>query len=107
MIVYGALVFSGKQYVYYDIGGGDEPEAYIPLYFYYIKKIAAGEISPWTFNNGLGTSTLSVSGYIFNPFILIVYIVGVLFGVSTINDMLLVVQIINILVCGLLCYKYL
>lgn len=106
-IVYGKLAVSGHEYVYYDIGGGDGPEAYFPVFVSYIEKIRTGGFSSWTFNNGLGTSTTAFWGFILNPFLFPMFIAGVIFGISTINEMVLVGQILNIFVCGLLCYKYL
>lgn len=107
IIVYGKIIVSGNQYVYYDIGGGDEPEAYIPLFVSYINQIKSGTLSSWTFFNGLGTSTTAVFGFLLNPFLLLVFLSGILFGISTMNTMLLVAQMLNIVVCGVLCYKYL
>ena len=106
-IVYGAIIIRGHQYMYYDIGGGDEPEAYIPLFVSYINQIKSGTLSSWTFFNGLGTSTTAIFGFLLNPFLLLVFLSGIIFGISTINTMLLVAQLLNIVVCGLLCYKYL
>ena len=105
--VYGRILISGHEYVYYDIGGGDEPETYFPQFVSYINKIRTGTLSTWNFNNGLGTSTTSFWGYALNPYLLIVFMTGAIFGISTINTMVLVVQILNIIICGLLCYKYL
>lgn len=107
LIVYGKILLSGNEYVYYDIGGGDGPEAYIPLFTSYINKIKTGDLSFWTFNNGLGTSMTGFWGYILNPFLLVVFVVGILFGIGTMNSMLLVGQMLNIICCGLLCYYYL
>lgn len=107
IIVYGALIYSGHQYVYYDIGGGDEPESYIPLFSSYIQKLQNHTLSEWTWNNGLGTSMSGFWGYMANPCTFLVIITGVLFGMSSINTMVLVAQLLNILAVGLLCYKYL
>lgn len=107
VIVYGAIIVHGHEYMYYDIGGGDEPEAYIPLFVSYINQIKSGTLSSWTFFNGLGTSTTAIWGFLLNPFLLLVFMVAILFGISTINTMLLVAQLMNIVICGLLCYKYL
>lgn len=107
LLVYGSMVASGNQYVYYDIGGGDQPEAYIPLFVSYVNQIKSGELSSWTFYNGLGTSTTALWGFLLNPFLLPVFVVAIVFGISTMNTMLLLTQILNVLICGLLCYKYL
>lgn len=107
VIVYGKILVSGNEYVYYDIGGGDEPEAYIPLFTSYINKIRTGNVNFWTFNNGLGTSMTGFWGYILNPFLLLVFVAGTIFGIGTMNPMLLAGQILNIILCGLLCYYYL
>ena len=107
VIVYGSLINSGHQYVYYDIGGGDEPEAYIPLLSSLIQKIQTHSITDWTWNNGLGTSMSGFWGYMANPFTFLVIIVGVFFGISSINTTVLIAQLLNILVVGQLCYKYL
>lgn len=107
LVVYGKIIVSGNEYVYYDIGGGDGPESWIPAMFSYINKIRTGELRQWTFNNGLGTSTVVVWEFLFNPFTLLVFFVGIVFGVQTLNGMLLLAQVINVIVCGLLCYKYL
>ena len=107
ILVYGALVNAGHQYVYYDIGGGDEPESYIPLFSSYIQKLQNHELAEWTWNNGLGTSMSGFWGYMANPFTFLVIITGVFFGMSSINIMVLVAQLLNILAVGLLCYRYL
>lgn len=107
IIVYGAIVISGHQYVYYDIGGGDGPESYIPLFSSYVHKLQDHTLAEWTWNNGLGTSMSAFWGFIANPCTMIVIAFGALFGMSTINTMVLVVQLLNIFIVGILCYKYL
>lgn len=106
-IIYGIMVLNGHQYVYYDIGGGDEPEVYFPLIMSYIHKIEKGTLSIWNFSNGLGTSSSSFWHLVGNPFLLVVIIIGVFFGVKTINVMFLVMQLLNVLICGWLCFLYL
>lgn len=107
IIVYGATIISGHQYVYYDIGGGDGPESYIPLFSSYVYKLREHTLAEWTWNNGLGTSMSAFWGFIANPCTMIVIAFGALFGMSTINTMVLVVQLLNIFIVGILCYKYL
>lgn len=106
-IIYGALVLRGHQYVYYDIGGGDEPEQYIPLFVHFIERIKGFNLAQWTFTNGLGTSNLLMWSFLFDPFILVVFIGSLLLGIQALNTLVLLAQILNILVCGCLCYKYL
>lgn len=107
ILIYGALVNAGHQYVYYDIGGGDEPESYIPLFASYIQKLQNHELAEWTWNNGLGTSMSGFWGYMANPVTFLVIVTGVFAGMSSINTMVLVAQLLNILAVGLLCYRYL
>ncbi|MDO4962178.1 MAG: YfhO family protein [Eubacteriales bacterium] len=106
-LIYFRIFYSGYQYVYYDIGGGDEPQAYFPILVSYISKLANGEFSFWNFNNGLGTSSIGFFFLIQNPFLLLTIIAGVLFGIHTINFMVFIAQVLNILTCSLLCYRYL
>lgn len=105
--VYGRILVSGHEYIYYDIGGGDGPESSIPAFVSYVNKIRTGTLSAWNFDNGLGTSTTAFWGYLLNPYTLLIFIAASIFGISAINTMVLVIQICNIFICGLLCYKYL
>jgi len=107
LFVYGKIYLSGHQYVYYDIGGGDEPELYFPIFVSYIEKIRNGTFSTWNFDYGLGVSTLSIVGYLINPFVCIILLSGIFFGISAINSSVMLAQILNIFLCGILCYKYL
>lgn len=107
IFVYGSMINAGHQYIYYDIGGGDEPEAYIPLFASYIQKLQNHTLAEWTWNNGLGTSMSGFWGYMANPFTFLVITTGFFFGISSINTMVLIAQLLNILAVGLLCYKYL
>lgn len=106
IIIYGKIMIDKKVFIYTDIGG-DTLNAYFAFYNYLTDSLREFDFSDWTFFYGLGTSNIKFSIYMADPFSFLVIIVSSIFGNEVISYMLLLSHILKIIICGLLCYKYL
>jgi len=94
-------------FIYSDIGG-DTFQSYIPQYYMVVQKLAGLDFTFLEFSYGLGSNNiLSAQGVIFDPFSIPIYLVGVLFGVHTINYMVIWMYIARIFCAAYFCYFYL
>jgi uncharacterized membrane protein YfhO len=101
LFVYGAFLFGSSRFAYRDVGS-DTVEQYVPFYLNMIDSIREGTFGAWNFQYGLGNSFMSYQSWAFDPFNLILVPLGLLFGDSSLSLILVFVQSIKIVLCGLL-----
>ena len=70
-----------------------------------INHLQEGSFSLWDFNNGFGINMFSLN--MFDPFLLLLYLFGTLFGADKIYGMLIFLQILRIVLAGLSLYGFL
>lgn len=106
LLAFGRYIWQNDFYIFID-AGSDCADEYYPTYIYMINKIKAGQLSLWNNSCGLGFDTLTRQERVLDPFAIIIVLIGVGFGTTTVAPMLVVTQFIKILLSALLAYKYL
>ena len=99
--IYGNF-FMGKQYFAYTDVGSDTSNQYVPYYLNMLDSIREGSLGTWNFEFGLGTSFMSYQSWTLDPFNLVLIPLGLAFGNGALSQILVLVQALKILVCGLL-----
>lgn len=101
LILYKEYIFGGKLFLFEDIGSDTIRVSY-PTYIYYFRMLHEG-ITWWSDKMGIGTSVLSHSDIVFDPFTYILY----LFGENNIARMFVYMVITKIIVAGIFFWVYL
>ena len=99
IVVFKDFLLLRKLYIYTDTGC-DTLNQYWPIYQNFIGKIKSGEFPLWSFNMGIGTSALSVSTLLFDPFNVILIFVKI----SSIPYALAYIAVLKIILSGLFFY---
>lgn len=105
LVIFFPYIFGNRLFVFTDLNM-DTYLSYIPSYELLVGRISRGAWLPFDFTIGLGMDSTNVVASFFNPFSAISIIIGVIFGKATIAYSLVVVQILQIVFCGIVCYKY-
>lgn len=95
LILYRNYIFGGKLFLFEDFGS-DTVRVSLPTYIYFFDWFRNG-LPLWSDKMGIGTSILSHSEIIFDPFTYILFI----FGKSRIIYMFIYIVIIKIILSGL------
>lgn len=104
LVIFFPFLFGDKLAVFQD-AGSDTRQQYLMQYATIVNHIKDGNFSFWDFNNGFGTSMLALN--LFNPFLMLVYLAGVILGVGHIPGVLVFVIILEIFLAQLFCYLFL
>jgi uncharacterized membrane protein YfhO len=94
LLLYREYVFGGKLFLFEDFGS-DSVRVSLPTYLYYFEWLKNG-MPLWSDKMGIGTSILSHSEIIFDPFTYLLFI----FGKSKIIYMFTYIVIIKIILSG-------
>lgn len=89
---------------FYDVGT-DGKDQYIMWYNGIVNSIRDGNFSAWDFRNGFGMNTMG--HHLTEPFLIPIYILGVIFGSEHITWYMVWMEIFRIFVAATLCYWYL
>ena len=89
---------------FYDVGT-DGKDQYIMWYNGIVNSIRDGNFSAWDFRNGFGMNTMG--HHLTEPFLIPIYILGVIFGPEHITWYMVWMEIFRIFVAATLCYWYL
>ena len=89
---------------FYDVGT-DGKDQYIMWYNGIVNSIRDGNFSEWDFRNGFGMNTMG--HHLTEPFLIPIYILGVIFGPEHITWYMVWMEIFRIFVAATLCYWYL
>ena len=106
VIVYWGYIFGGRYLLFKD-AGMDTICQFYPMYIHVIDSIKEGTLSLWNFEWGLGCDTLTRQEWIMDPCAWVIIGTGVVFGVETVKNMLLVMQFVKIMACALICFEFL
>lgn len=104
LCVFRKYLFGDSLMVFNDIGS-DTWQQYIQQYATVVNHLLEGNYTFWDFNNGLGTNMLSMN--LFDPSLMCIYLLGVLFGTSKMVYFLSWMQVIRVLVAGFVFYRFL
>lgn len=104
IFIFKNFLFGNQILAYTDIGS-DTSAQYLMHYQTIINHLREGSFSLWDFNNGVGINMFSLN--LFDPFLMLLYLLGVLFGSDQIYGMLVYMQIFRILLAGLAGYGFL
>ena len=106
VIAYWGYIFGGRYLLFKD-AGMDTICQFYPMYIHVIDSIKEGTLSLWNFEWGLGCDTLTRQEWIMDPCAWVIIGTGVVFGVETVKNMLLVMQFVKIMACALICFEFL
>lgn len=97
-------LFGEKLLVFNDIGS-DTLQQYVQQYATIVNHLREGNFTLWDFYNGLGTNMLSMN--LFDPSLMILYVLGVIFGTQKMLYFLSWIQVLRIVLAGFVFYRYL
>lgn len=106
MVVFQNFIFGNMLFVYNDVND-DTFQSYLAAYQLIVNMIKNGNLSLMNLTAGLGSNILSFQTVIFDPFAIILYIVGLIGGIESIPYALVYVQIIRMVCAGLACRYFL
>lgn len=104
VIIYRDFIFGNSLLAFVDVGS-DTWQQYVMQYNTIVNHIRNGNISAWDFNNGFGASMFQLN--LFDPSLMLVYVIGAVFGPEHMAGVLVYVQILKILLAGLVSYYFL
>lgn len=104
LFIFWDFLFGGQFAVFKD-AGSDTLQQYIMQYSTIINHIRDGNFTLWDFSNGFGMNMLGLN--LFNPFLMLIYALGVVLGPSRIPAMLVYLIILEIFLSGTVMYFYL
>lgn len=97
-------LFGNQLMVFNDIGS-DTWQQYIMNYTSIVNHLRDGSFSLWDFNNGMGINLFNFN--LFDPFLMLLYAIGVVLGPAHMLLYINVIQVLKILAAGLVFYWYL
>ena len=101
LLIFHSFVF-GNDVMVFGEAGSDTRQQYLMWYNSIVNHIRAGRFSLWDATNGFGGTMYNY--YLFQPLLVIVYAIGVLFGPQVIPHLMVYVVMANILLSGIFCY---
>lgn len=104
LFIFAPFLFGDKLLAFTDIGS-DTYDQYLMHYQTIISHLREGSFSLWDFNNGFGVNMFSLN--LFDPFLMLLYLFGVLAGAEHIYGLLVFLQILRIALAGLALYSFL
>lgn len=104
VFIFWRFIFGDYVLAYTDVGV-DTYDQYLMHYQTIINHLREGSFSLWDFNNGYGINMFSLN--MFDPFLMLLYACGVIFGPEMIYQLLVYVQILRIVLAGLAVYGFL
>lgn len=94
--------FTGTSYFAYHDMGSDTVDQYVPYYLDLVRKVGSGSLGTWNMNFGLGASFMSYQSWTLDPFCLVIVPLTLLLGQERLSLVLVIVQGLKMLLCGLL-----
>ena len=104
LFIFRSYLFGDSVMVYDDVGG-DTWQQYTMHYASIVNHLRAGTFSLWDFTNGMGTNMFLLS--LFDPSLILLYVIGVILGAAHMLFYLVWIQILKILVAGFVFYLFL
>lgn len=100
-VIYRRYLFGDMTYIFRDVGS-DTFNQYWPVTEQFIRKLREGSLSFWLFDMGLGTTTVSILDYVFDPFTFLL----IFFPNGKIAFGLIWIAVLKILAAGILFYFF-
>ncbi len=97
-------IFGDRCFVFQDIGS-DTSYLYIAQYSGIIRHLQNGDFSFWDFQNGFGTNMFLYN--MTNPALMIVYVIGALFGSEIVPYLMVYVYLAELILSGVCAYLFL
>lgn len=104
LFIFRSYLFGDSVLVFDDVGG-DTWQQYTMHYASIVNHLRAGNFSLWDFTNGMGTNMFSLS--LFDPSLMLLYLIGVILGPAHMLFYLVWLQILKVLVAGWVFYLFL
>ncbi len=104
LFLFHGFILGNDVFVFSDTGS-DMKDQYIMQYNSIVNHLRAGDLSLWDFSNGLGSNAFVMP--LFNPFLWLVYLAGVLFGPAVVSRCMIFYLIAEIILAGFFCYLFL
>ena len=104
LFIFRSYLFGDSVLVFDDVGG-DTWQQYTMHYASIVNHLRAGNFSLWDFTNGMGTNMFSLS--LFDPSLILLYLIGVVLGPAHMLFYLVWLQILKVLVAGWVFYLFL
>lgn len=104
LIVFGRIVYSNQIMAYGDIGS-DTLKQYLPQYNLIVNKLRSGNLSLWLPEVGFGYNIGHF--FIFSPFLIMLFILGVIFGNAAIPALVILYRVAVILLCAYFAFRFL
>lgn len=101
-IIYIKFIILKKIYIYED-AASDTFDSYWPMYNYLVQNIRNFTLSSWSFEMGMGTNIMTLSSFLFDPFIILL----LPFSKATLPIGILIISMLKIFLSGFLFHKYL
>lgn len=104
LYIFHIYLIGEETIAFYDVGT-DGKDQYIMWYNGIVNSIRDGNFSAWDFRNGFGMNTMG--HHLTEPFLIPIYILGVIFGPEYITYYIVWMEIFRIFVAATICYWYL
>lgn len=104
LAVFHQYMFGNKVLAFIDIGS-DTAQQYLAQYAIIIRKMQTGDFSLWSQDYGMGGSLYMLN--MFNPLLIILYIIGAVFGFGALPHVLVWWFVAEIVGAALCAYVYL
>ena len=107
LLIYSQFVFGDRFLAFGTFAdvGSDTVQQYLMHYHSVVNHIRDGNVSFWDFNNGFGVNMFQMN--LFDPTLILLYLIGLIRGSNHIWGALVYVQILRILMAGLASYLFL
>ena len=103
-LIFKDYLFGDQLLIFNDIGS-DTWQQYIMNYTSIVNHLRDGSFSLWDFTNGMGINMFNFN--LFDPFLMLLYGIGVILGPAHMLLYINVIQILKILAAGLAFYWFL
>ncbi|MBU5481070.1 YfhO family protein [Blautia sp. MSJ-19] len=103
LIIFREYLLGDRLLIFNDIGS-DTWQQYIMIYTGIVNHLRSGEFALWDFTNGLGINVFNFN--LFDPFLMLLYGIGVVLGPAHMLIYINVIQILKILAAGMACYWF-
>ena len=104
LVIFHIYILGNYTVAFFDVGT-DGKDQYIMWYNGIVNSIRDGNFSAWDFRNGFGMNTMG--HHLTEPFLIPIYILGVIFGPEHITYYMVWMEVFRIFVAATACYYYL
>ncbi|MDY3918769.1 MAG: YfhO family protein [Candidatus Limivivens sp.] len=107
LVIYREFLFGDSYFTFCSLqdSGSDTGQQYLFQYQEVVNHLLQGDFSMWDFRNGLGINMFQLN--LFDPSLILLYLLGVLKGADHMVIYLIYTQILKILAAGVVGYLFL